>query len=65
MHNAVNDAKITMKLHRLAKLAFKVNVHLWDVSLHRGEMDGALLISIFEVNFLRFLGLHSISTSPL
>ena len=56
---------MTMKLHKLAKLTFKVHVHLWDVSLHRGDLGGALLISIFEVNFLRFLGLHSISTSPL
>lgn len=30
-HNAVDDARITMRLYRLDELAFKVNAHLWDV----------------------------------
>ena len=30
-HDAVEDAKITMKLYRFDELAFDVNAHLWDV----------------------------------
>ena len=30
-HNAIDDARITMRLYRLDELAFEVNAHLWDV----------------------------------
>ena len=30
-HNAVDNAKVTMRLYHFDELAFEVNAHLWDV----------------------------------